>query len=147
MPIAAGTHHGVPASFNDERGVRVAQADNLFCHRHFLLLQDASFADVGGLFQSCQIFSDETQDFLAHQTPTRWQIDTALQVPANRLQIAQQTFAQPANASQQLEIQLLALGFSPHFAIEEMNLLAQAPKLLLLLQEPNRIHVRQIQSV
>src|ERR1700745_3368571 len=38
------THHGIPPSFNDERGVRVAQADNLFCHRHFLLLHDASFA-------------------------------------------------------------------------------------------------------
>src|SRR6266436_3222254 len=38
------------------------------------------------------------------------------------------------------EIQLLALGFSPDFAIEEMNLLAQAPELLLLLQESNLIH-------
>src|SRR5258707_8193638 len=60
------------------RGVRVAQADDFLCHRHFLLLHDASFADVGGLFQSCQIIGDEAQDFLAHQTPTRWQIDAAL---------------------------------------------------------------------
>ena len=32
------------------------------------------------------------KDFLAHQTPNRWQIGTALEVPTNRLQIAQQTF-------------------------------------------------------
>jgi hypothetical protein len=42
-----------------QEGVRVAQADNLFCRRHFLLLHEPSFADVGGLFQSCQIFRDE----------------------------------------------------------------------------------------
>ena len=30
----------------------------------------------------------EAQGFFAHQTTTRWQISTALQVPANRLQIA-----------------------------------------------------------
>jgi hypothetical protein len=35
---------------------------------HFLLLHDASFADVGSLFQSCQILSDEAQGFLAPQT-------------------------------------------------------------------------------
>jgi hypothetical protein len=46
-----------------------------------------------------------------------------------------------------VEIKLPALGVSPGFAIEEMNLLAQAPKLFLLLQEPNLIHVRQIQPV
>jgi hypothetical protein len=45
------------------------------------------------------------------------------------------------------EIQSLALGFRSPFASEEMNLLAHAPKLFLLLQEPNLIHVRQIHSV
>jgi hypothetical protein len=32
-------HYGVPSSFDDERGIRVTQADDLFCHRHFLLAQ------------------------------------------------------------------------------------------------------------
>jgi hypothetical protein len=50
------------------------------------------------LFQSCQIIGDETQGFFAHQTPTRWRIGATLWVPANRLQIAQQTFAQSAHA-------------------------------------------------
>ena len=57
--LRAVTHHGVPSSFNDKRGVRVAQADDLFCDRHFLLGHDPSFADVGGLFQSGQILSDK----------------------------------------------------------------------------------------
>ncbi len=91
--LRAVTHHGVPSSFNDKRGVRVAQADDLFCDRHFFLFHDPSFADVGGLFQSRQILSNEAQGFSDHQTATRWQIGAALQVPANQLQIAQQTFA------------------------------------------------------
>src|SRR5271165_6287327 len=107
--LRAVTHHRVPSSFNDKRGVGVAQADDLFCHRHFLLLHDPSFADVGSLFQSCQILSDEAQGFLAPQTPTRCQIGAALQLPANRLQIAQQTFAQSTRPPHELEIQLLAL--------------------------------------
>src|SRR6516225_441395 len=94
------THHCVPASFNDERGVRVAQADNLFCHWHFLLLHDASFANVGGLFESRYILRDEAQGLLPLQSPTRWQIGAPLKVAANRLQIAQQTFAQPAHSPQ-----------------------------------------------
>src|SRR4029077_10287505 len=99
------------------------------------------------LFQSRQILSDEAQGLLPLQSPTRWQIGAPLKVAANRFQIAQQTFAQPADPPQELEIQLLPLGFSPRFALEEMNLLAHAPKLFLLLQEPNLIHVRQIHSV
>src|SRR6202043_848297 len=67
--LRAVPHHGVPSSFNDKRGVRVAQTDDLFCHRHFFLLHDSSFANVGGLFQSCQILSDEAQSFFALQTP------------------------------------------------------------------------------
>jgi hypothetical protein len=86
--LRAVTHQGVPSSLNDKRGVRVAEADDLFCDRHFLLLHDPSFADVGGLFQSCQIIGDEAQGLFAHETPTRWQIGAAIQVPANRLQIA-----------------------------------------------------------
>jgi DNA-binding LacI/PurR family transcriptional regulator len=31
------THHRVPPPFNDKRGVRIAQADDHFCDRHFLL--------------------------------------------------------------------------------------------------------------
>jgi hypothetical protein len=53
-------------------------ADDLFCDRHFLLLHDPSFSDVGGLFQSCQIIGDEAQGFFAHETPTRWQVGAAL---------------------------------------------------------------------
>jgi hypothetical protein len=37
---------------------------------------------------------------------------------------------------------LLALGCSSRLAVKEMNLLAQASELLLLLQESNLIHVR-----
>jgi hypothetical protein len=47
----------------------------------------------GGLIQSPQIIGNKAQGFFAQQTPTRWQIATALQVPANQLQIPQQTFA------------------------------------------------------
>jgi hypothetical protein len=60
---------------------------------HFSLFQDRSLADLGGLFQGRQILSNEAQGFFGHQTPTRWQIGAALQVPVNQLQITQQPFA------------------------------------------------------
>jgi hypothetical protein len=41
-----------------------------------------------------------------------------------------------------IENTLLALGCSSRFAVKEMNLLAQASELLLVLQESNLIHVR-----
>jgi hypothetical protein len=46
-----------------------------------------------------------------------------------------------------LEIQLPALGFCSPFTLEEINLLAISPQLLLLCRQSNRIHVRQIQSM
>jgi hypothetical protein len=89
-----------PLTNKRKEAPRVAEADDLFCHRHFLLLHDPSFADVGSLFQSCHIIGDDPQGFFGHQTPTRWQIDAGFQVPARRLQIAQQTFAQSTHAPQ-----------------------------------------------
>src|ERR1700675_5052361 len=40
--LRAVTHLGIPSSFNDKRGVGVAQADDLFCHRHFFSLGEAT---------------------------------------------------------------------------------------------------------
>jgi len=62
------------------------------------------------------------------------EIGTALQFPANVLQIAEQS-AQSAHPAGLTEIPLLALGFSSRFAAEEMDLLTQAPELFLLLAQ------------
>ncbi len=60
------------------RDLALVRRNLSFLRPHFLLRHDPSFANVGGLVQSRQIIGNKAQGFFAQQTPTRWQIATAL---------------------------------------------------------------------